>query len=147
MWFYKIWKYSKEAQITILSDGKMGHQHQSQTVACLFVHLQFYESQLSAAVVPSFFETYCNGAVESLVCGTPTLLSDRAGASEVYEKYGLSKLLFSIDDMLSFESALAYAEKNNFCIKPDLTKQIYDDLRWDKVIAKYNAVFDQVRSR
>ena len=59
---------------------------------------QFYESQLSAAVVPSFFETYCNGAVESLVCGTPTLLSDRAGASEVYEKYGLSKLLFSIDE-------------------------------------------------
>lgn len=35
MWFYKIWKYSKEANITILSDGKMGHLRQSQAVACM----------------------------------------------------------------------------------------------------------------
>ena len=33
MWFYKIWKYSNEAHITILSDGKTGHLRQSQTVA------------------------------------------------------------------------------------------------------------------
>jgi len=35
MWFYKIWKYSDEAQITILSDGKVGHLRQSQSVARL----------------------------------------------------------------------------------------------------------------
>jgi len=35
MWFYKIWKYSKEANIVILSDGKMGHLRQSETVANL----------------------------------------------------------------------------------------------------------------
>lgn len=33
MWFYKIWKYSREASITILSDGKIGHLRQSQAVA------------------------------------------------------------------------------------------------------------------
>jgi mitochondrial fission protein ELM1 len=33
MWFYKIWKYSDEAHITILSDGKTGHLRQSQAVA------------------------------------------------------------------------------------------------------------------
>jgi len=33
MWFYKIWKYSDEVHITILSDGKTGHLRQSQTVA------------------------------------------------------------------------------------------------------------------
>lgn len=33
MWFYKIWKYSKEAHITILFDGKVGHLRQSETVA------------------------------------------------------------------------------------------------------------------
>lgn len=33
MWFYKIWKYSNEANITILSDGKPGHLRQSQAVA------------------------------------------------------------------------------------------------------------------
>ena len=29
MWFYKIWKYSKESTIVILSDKKMGHVHQA----------------------------------------------------------------------------------------------------------------------
>ena len=33
MWFYKIWKYSKEATTVILSDGKTGHLRQSQAVA------------------------------------------------------------------------------------------------------------------
>jgi len=33
MWFYKIWKYSKESNIVILSDGKTGHLRQSQRVA------------------------------------------------------------------------------------------------------------------
>lgn len=107
---------------------------------------KFYETQLSAAVVPSFFETYCNGAVESLVCGTPTLLSDRAGASEVYGKYGLEGLIFTIDDMSSFETALNYSEGMNFRIGKDLAMQIYDELRWDKVIPKYNNIFEEVIS-
>jgi len=33
MWFYKIWKYSNEARITILNDGKTGHLRQSQSTA------------------------------------------------------------------------------------------------------------------
>jgi lauroyl/myristoyl acyltransferase/mitochondrial fission protein ELM1 len=33
MWFYKIWKYSKEAHITVLSDEKTGHLRQSENVA------------------------------------------------------------------------------------------------------------------
>ncbi len=33
MWFYKIWKYSNEVNIVILSDGKTGHVRQSETVA------------------------------------------------------------------------------------------------------------------
>ncbi|MBN1869450.1 MAG: mitochondrial fission ELM1 family protein [Candidatus Omnitrophica bacterium] len=33
MWFYKIWKYSNEARIAILSDQKTGHLRQSQCVA------------------------------------------------------------------------------------------------------------------
>ena len=35
MWFYKIWKYSKESVLLILSDGKTGHLRQSQTVAAM----------------------------------------------------------------------------------------------------------------
>lgn len=33
MWFYKIWKYSREARTVILNDGRLGHLRQSQTVA------------------------------------------------------------------------------------------------------------------
>lgn len=33
MWFYKIWKYSKEATAVILDDGKAGHLRQSQAIA------------------------------------------------------------------------------------------------------------------
>lgn len=33
MWFYKVWKYSLERTITILSDGKAGHFRQSEAVA------------------------------------------------------------------------------------------------------------------
>ncbi len=35
MWFYKIWKYSKEAKTIILSDGKAGHLRQSEAVAAV----------------------------------------------------------------------------------------------------------------
>ncbi len=33
MWFYKIWKYSKEAVVAILTDGKAGHLRQSEALA------------------------------------------------------------------------------------------------------------------
>ncbi len=33
MWFYKIWKYAKEAAIIILHDGKRGHLNQSRCMA------------------------------------------------------------------------------------------------------------------
>ncbi len=33
MWFYKIWKYSKESVIAILNDGKKGHLNQSLALA------------------------------------------------------------------------------------------------------------------
>ncbi|MBP9854236.1 MAG: mitochondrial fission ELM1 family protein [Candidatus Omnitrophica bacterium] len=35
VWIYKIWKYSNESNITILSDGKTGHLRQSQAIAKL----------------------------------------------------------------------------------------------------------------
>lgn len=35
MWFYKVWKYTGEARVAIVSDGKTGHVRQSQAVAAL----------------------------------------------------------------------------------------------------------------
>jgi glycosyltransferase involved in cell wall biosynthesis len=105
---------------------------------------KFYSKELSAGVVSSFFETYCNGAVESLVCGTPTLLSDRSGAKEVYEEYGLKDLVFSIDNIRSFKDSLDYARGIEFIIPEDLSKQLYSDLNWEKVIGKYNKIFEEI---
>lgn len=33
MWFYKIWKYSRETNVVLLSDGKTGHLRQSEAVS------------------------------------------------------------------------------------------------------------------
>ncbi len=35
MWFHKIWKYARQANIGILSDGKAGHVRQSQAIASM----------------------------------------------------------------------------------------------------------------
>lgn len=35
MWFYKIWKYSRERKMVIISDGKTGHLRQSETTVKL----------------------------------------------------------------------------------------------------------------
>lgn len=35
MWFYKVWKYSQEAHILVLNDGRTGHLRQSQVVSGL----------------------------------------------------------------------------------------------------------------
>ncbi len=54
MWFYKIWKYSREANIVILSDGKAGHLRQSEAVAELLQEAlagRNIESQVKTIVV------------------------------------------------------------------------------------------------
>ena len=108
---------------------------------------RFYSEGISASVVSSFFETFCNGATESIVSGTPCLLSDRAGAKEVLDYYGLGNLVYSIDDMESFDRALKSAGEMGFRIEPELSERIYGDLSWEKVIARYNRVFENVASR
>ena len=105
---------------------------------------EFYESQISANIVPSFFETYCNGAIESIVCGTPTLLSDQAGATEVLKKYNLENFIFSIYNPDSFNNALEEAKKINFTIDKELSREIYEDLSWEKVIKRYNEIIESI---
>ncbi len=38
MWFYKIWKYSKNVNVVILNDGKTGHLRQSQALSASITH-------------------------------------------------------------------------------------------------------------
>lgn len=58
MWFYKIWKYSDEANIAILDDGRMGHLRQSQAVAAaLQKALTERRIKSKVAVVPIAFRS------------------------------------------------------------------------------------------
>jgi len=58
MWFYKIWKYSNESSIAVLSDGKTGHLRQSQSVAKM-IEKALAERGIKAVtqVVPIVFQT------------------------------------------------------------------------------------------
>lgn len=108
---------------------------------------EFYSKEVSVGVVSSHFETYCNAALESAVAGTPTLLSDKAGACEVFRHYGLDDLIFSPSDMNSFNAALEAAKRRNFVISEDLAKKIYNDLSWKNVIKKYNEIAKEVANK
>lgn len=107
---------------------------------------EFYAKELSASVVSSFFETFCNVAVESVTSGTPCLLSNRAGAKEVFEDYGLESLVYPIDNRNSFEKSIESAEDMDFVIPEEISKEIYEDLSWKKVIKRYNDIFEDVVS-
>lgn len=107
---------------------------------------KFYRTAVSAIVIPSFFETFCNVAPEAAVCGTPALLSDRAGAKEVYQRHGLEGLVFNITDMDSFKEAQRVARGMDYRIPPEVSRSIGSELSWKKVIAKYDEVFESVRN-
>ncbi len=108
---------------------------------------KFYKRELSTTVIPSLFETFCNVATESIISGTPVLLSDRAGVREVFERYGLEDLIFSIDSRESFSSAMDFAKSMDFRINPELSREMYFELSWDKIIEKYNNIAERVREK
>jgi glycosyltransferase involved in cell wall biosynthesis len=107
---------------------------------------EFYRQEVSAIVIPSTFETFCNVAIESLSCGTPALLSDRAGATEVYREYGLDDLIFSIIKLDSFHKALEHAKSSNFKVNPDTIKELREDLSWKKIVPKIDRLIKKVAS-
>lgn len=51
MWIYKIWKFSDQAQIAVFSDGKMGHQRQSESVADVLMKVLHEQRKIEAKVV------------------------------------------------------------------------------------------------
>ena len=68
VWFYKIWKYSKESMITILSDGKVGHLRQSERLAQMIQKaLVEREIQSSIETIPIIFKSRFLSQVFSLL--------------------------------------------------------------------------------
>ncbi len=74
MWFYKVWKYSDEANIAILDDGRTGHLRQSETVAAMIQKaLREREKQSSIEVVQIVFKSRISRVVFSVLGFFPLL--------------------------------------------------------------------------
>ncbi len=68
MWFYKIWKYSNESTIVVLSDGKIGHLRQSETIAKL-IETALHERgiQTKTVTLPVIFKSRLESRLISLL--------------------------------------------------------------------------------
>lgn len=53
---------------------------------------RFYR-ELDVLIVPSTFETFCNVAAEAVLSGTPVLVSETVGFSEVLQAFGLDDMV------------------------------------------------------
>jgi glycosyltransferase involved in cell wall biosynthesis len=107
----------------------------------------FYREELSVNIVPSLFETFCNVATESLVTGTPVALSDRAGSKDIFKKYGLEDLIFSIEDTDSLKASLEAAKEMDYTVPKNISKEIYNELKWENVIDEYNSLSEKVANK
>ena len=89
------------------------------------INLGFLEdpSQLyraaDATVVPSIYEAFGQVVAESLVCGTPVLVSERVGAKEIMKK-GCGNIL-PVDDQSAWCNAI-----NRLELKPELGESLID---------------------
>jgi KDO2-lipid IV(A) lauroyltransferase len=127
MWFYKIWKYSDETSIAILSDGKTGHLRQSQAAAKMLEEA-LSERNIRATVqtVPVVFKSGLARGFFSLLnfLWHPFFLHGRLSILE----YFLTKDSFDqavkikADFIISCGSAVASI--NNFLAREDNAKSI-----------------------
>jgi len=69
MWFYKIWKYSKESNIAVLNDGKPGHLRQAELIAQKLKQV-LSERDIAATIqtVKISFKSKWQRRIFSLVC-------------------------------------------------------------------------------
>lgn len=102
MWFYKIWKYSRQAVIAIVTDGKTGHLRQSEAVAGhLKSVLQEREVSSELPILHVAFKNKISARVFSLVA---FLLSGLGHAARMY----LLRLCLTADSLAQI-----------FSVKPD----------------------------
>lgn len=76
MWFYKIWKYSDEAKIVILTDGRTGHLRQSQAVSAILQEaLGERQIKSEVEVIPVVFKNrFLNSLFSFMSLGAGALL-------------------------------------------------------------------------
>lgn len=79
MWFYKIWKYTKESVVGIITDGKAGHMRQAEAVAGAIKEI-LAERGISAQlpVLPAKFKSLAHYRLFALLAWTANVLGHRA---------------------------------------------------------------------
>jgi len=112
MWFYKIWKYSKETHISILADDKIGHTHQSQAVAKMInVALEKRKIKPTTHIIPVEFKSKLfSNLFNLLVCLTPaSIYQGRLGFLKVFLTANSYRQLMSVkaDFVISCGSSIA----------------------------------------
>lgn len=79
MWFYRIWKFSKQTTILILSDGKTGHLRQSEAVAAALQQaLKEKQMEPSLQTVTFQYKSLFGRAIVALLSRLPFALLDPA---------------------------------------------------------------------
>ncbi|UZE93606.1 MAG: glycosyltransferase family 4 protein [Candidatus Pacearchaeota archaeon] len=96
---------------------------------------QFF-MKMTVIVCPSHFETYGNVSLEAIATGTPALVSENMGVSEIFRDLGLTNLV--LEDFSSAEKVLnKIIETTSLKIKEGTREQIKSYLHWDKIMNKY----------
>jgi len=88
-------------------------------------------------ISPSHFETYGNAPLEAVSSGTPALVSERMGVSEVFRLLGLTDLIIDFSDVRNVIRKIDEMLGNGFRIKSDIITKIRENLSWSKVIIRY----------
>ncbi len=92
--------------------------------------------EMGIIICPSFFETYGNVPAESIATGTPALISENMGVSEIFQEIGLTNLI--LEDFSSTEKVIDKVKENvGLSIKKSIIEQIRETLTWDSTMGKY----------
>ena len=121
MWFHKIWKYAKQANIGILSDRKVGHLRQSQAVKNILEQALYereikYNTQIAEVRYKSKWAKYFVQFISAFYC--PLLIQGRFG----FLRWFLTKESFAqvsslkVDYVISCGSSVSHI---NFLLSQD----------------------------
>jgi len=92
-------------------------------------------------VLSSVYETFPNTVLESLVCGTPVVLTDRCGIADVvdkvahvveYDKNQLQDVLFRI--LIDEKTKNRFSESGKKLVK--------EEFNWDKIVKKVERIYE-----
>jgi glycosyltransferase involved in cell wall biosynthesis len=96
----------------------------------------FYAST-GLVISPSRFETFGNVPLEALSTGTPALVSNAMGVSEVFGSLGMDELVTDFSDASKVAEKIEEAVENGKAVPENVRERIRNELNWPRIIRKY----------